>query len=346
MEVALSKPVKTGKPKITLTDDHGAPQSADIKLDSLDITGNRAVVKFTLTKPDAKLWDLEARNLYRLRFEWPTGRGASVKTVRFGFRWFVVDGVGTDALLRLNGKRIKLYSAISWGYWAYNGMWPTKALSRREVEAAQALGLNCLHAHRNVGKHDVFTAQDELGLMRVMEPGGGRHAIGKDLKPGESLNEADQFSRDFMFEKCVTMAKTFRSHPSLAHYTLQNEIGANLQNPDVQRVLKAIHDTDPSRTVILNDGFVKRGAAQAIRGILGTIGSINNATTSIAGAVDEQTAATGEIAQSVTKAARFFSHRFIHLPTTKHTETTTWQSAGSWLWTIPRPNAFSSPNCW
>ncbi|GGZ44558.1 sugar-binding domain-containing protein [Asticcacaulis endophyticus] len=264
MEVALNKAVKTGKPKITLLDDHGTPQAADIKLDSLNITGNRAVVKFTLTKTDAKLWDLDNRNLYRLRFEWPAGKDASVKTVRFGFRWFVVDGVGTDALLRLNGKRIKLYSAISWGYWAYNGMWPTKALSRREVEAAQALGLNCLHAHRNVGKHDVFTAQDELGLMRVMEPGGGRHAIAKDLKPGETLSEADQFSRDFMFEKCVTMAKTFRSHPSLAHYTLQNEIGANLQNPDVQRVLKAIHDTDPSRTVILNDGFVKRGAAQAM----------------------------------------------------------------------------------
>ena len=47
-----------------------------------------------------------------------------------------------------------------------------------------------------------------------------------------------------------------------------------------------------------------RGAAHAIRGILGTIGSIHNAATSIAGAVDEQTAATGEIAQSVTKAAR------------------------------------------
>ncbi len=47
-----------------------------------------------------------------------------------------------------------------------------------------------------------------------------------------------------------------------------------------------------------------RSAAQAIRGILGTIGAINSATTSIAGAVDEQTAATGEIAQSVTKAAR------------------------------------------
>jgi hypothetical protein len=159
---------------------------------------------------------------------------------------------------------VRLYSAISWGYWGYNGLWPTPELARREVTSAKTLGLNTLHFHRNVGKPEVFTAMDEMGLMRVMEPGGGRHAIGRDLKPGESLSAADAFSREFMFEKCQAMARAFRSHPSLVQYTLQNEIGANLANPDVQAVLKAIHDIDPSRAVILNDGFVKRGAAQAM----------------------------------------------------------------------------------
>lgn len=268
MQVRLAKSVTVAVLKaaasVSLTDDHGKPLAAQISLKDSKVEGTLATLVFDLHAPEAKLWDLENRHLYRIDFAYKAGKEASQRNVRFGFRWFVVDGVGTDAMLRLNGKRIKLYSAISWGYWAYNGMWPTPALARREVEAAQALGLNALHAHRNIGKHDVFTAQDEMGLMRVMEPGGGRHAIGRDLKEGESLNEADMFSREFMFEKCVAMAKTFRSHPSLAHYTLQNEIGANLQNPDVQRVLKAIHDTDPSRTVILNDGFVKRGAAQAM----------------------------------------------------------------------------------
>jgi beta-galactosidase len=259
MEVTLSK-AKKQTPKAVLLDDQGRPQAADITLEQNDIANGVATVRFRVSAPTAKLWDLDNRSLYRLRFVW----GKDTKEVRFGFRWFNVEGLGTNALLRLNGKRIKLYSAISWGYWGYNGMWPTPPLARREVDAAKALGLNTLHAHRNVGKHDVFTAQDELGLLRVMEPGGGRHAIAKDLKPGETLSEADIFSRAFMFEKCVAMAKTFRSHPSLAHYTLQNEIGANLANPDVQAVLKAIHDTDPSRTVILNDGFVARGAAQAM----------------------------------------------------------------------------------
>ncbi|MCW3847390.1 twin-arginine translocation signal domain-containing protein [Sphingomonas sp. LB-2] len=231
-----------------------------VKLESISTDANVATFVFRVKAPDAKLWDLETPHLHQLRF----GFGEDRRTVRFGFRWFSPEGIGTNALLRLNGRRVKLYSAISWGYWGYNGLWPTPELARREVTAAKALGLNCLHFHRNVGKEEVFAAQDAGGLLRVMEPGGGRHAIGRDLKPGETLSDADRFSRDFLVEKCVAMAKTFRSHPSLVQYTLQNEIGANLANPDVQAVLRAIHDADPSRTVILNDGFVQRGAAQAM----------------------------------------------------------------------------------
>jgi beta-galactosidase len=273
MDVVLEKPLAAGgldrlkaKASASVVDDQGRPIAADIKLESLERLDDRRLrARFAVHAPDARLWDLDTPVLHRLQLRWAEGRNAiDTREVRFGFRWFGVEGVGTDALLRLNGKRVRLYSAISWGYWGFNGLWPTPELARREVTSAKTLGLNALHFHRNVGKPEVFTAMDEMGLLRVMEPGGGRHAIGKDLKPGEALSPADAFSRDFMLEKCKAMARAFRSHPSLAHYTLQNEIGANLANPDVQIVLKAIHDIDPSRAVILNDGFVKRGAAQAM----------------------------------------------------------------------------------
>lgn len=274
MELVLDKPVAAAKlaglrakAGLELVDDRtGRLIPAEVRLEALEgIDATRVRVRFSLAAPSAKLWDLETPELYRLRFRWTERKDAvDTREVRFGFRWFGVDGVGTDAMLRLNGRRVRLYSAISWGYWGFNGLWPTPELARREVTSAKTLGLNALHFHRNVGKPEVFTAMDEMGLLRVMEPGGGRHAIGKDLKPGESLSPADTFSRDFMVEKCRAMARAFRSHPSLVQYTLQNEIGANLANPDVQAVLKAIHDVDPSRAVILNDGFVARGAAQAM----------------------------------------------------------------------------------
>lgn len=234
--------------------------TAAAKLESLALDGNVATAVFRLRAADAQLWTPETPVLHTLEFGW----GEDRRRVEFGFRWIGIDGVGSDAMIRLNGARLRLYSAISWGYWGYNGLWPTRELAEREISSAKALGLNCLHFHRNIGKEEVFAAQNRMGLLRVMEPGGGRHAIARDLKPGETLSPADTFSRDFMVAKCVEMARTFRSNPSLVHYTLQNEIGANLANPDVQRVLKEIHDTDPSRTVILNDGFVERGAAQAM----------------------------------------------------------------------------------
>jgi hypothetical protein len=247
---------------ISTGESHSPPPPRPRKVER--ISGG-ARLTFDISEPGAKLWDLKTCNLYRAQFRLGVSdTETDTRDVRFGFRWFSPEGIGTNALLRLNGKRIKLYSSISWGYWGYNGLWPTKELARREVTSAQALGLNCLHFHRNVGKAEVFEAMDEMGLLRVMEPGGGRHGIGRDLKPGESLNEADTFSRDFMVMKCAAMARAFRSHPSLVQYTIQNEIGANLENPDVRAIMDAVHEADPSRTVILNDGFVQRGAAQAM----------------------------------------------------------------------------------
>jgi beta-galactosidase len=273
MEVTLDKPLpKSGLDKwksraaVQLVDDAGAPVAATASVEAVEAIDERRLrVRIAVAAPQAKIWDLDTPVLHRLRFSWTHAKGAvDTREVRFGFRWFGIDGVGTDAMPRLNGRRVRLYSAISWGYWGFNGLWPTKELAKREVESAHKLGLNTLHCHRNVGKPEVFDVQDEMGLMRVMEPGGGRHAVGRDLKPGEKLSEADQFSVNFMVEKCRSMVRAFRSRPSLVHYTLQNEIGANLANPDVQYVLKAMHDLDPSRAVILNDGFVKRGAAQAM----------------------------------------------------------------------------------
>ena len=240
----------------------GNTVAASVAVQSVTKKGERLLVRLAITAPGAKLWDLETPELYRLRLQWAESKAAiDTRDVRFGFRWYAPEGIGSDAVLALNGRRRKLYSAISWGYWGFNGLWPTPELARREVEAAKALGLNCLHFHRNLGRHDVFDRQDEMGLLRVMEPGSGRAAIGpKDKTP----SPADQFARAYMVARIIGMVKAFRSHPSLVQYTLQNEIGGDLTNPDLEAILRAMHETDPSRTVVLNDGFVGRGAAQAM----------------------------------------------------------------------------------
>jgi hypothetical protein len=245
--------------KAVLLGPDGKRVRAKVTLEEAKAEGEIVRVRLRVAAPGVKLWELADPVLHTLRFAF----GKDVKDVRFGFRWFSPEGLGSDALLRLNGRRVKLYSAISWGYWGFNGLWPRPELAIKEVEAAKALGLNCLHFHRNVGKREVLDRQDEMGLLRVMEPGGGRFAIASYGKNGK-LSDADRFARDYQVEKCVAMVRAFRSHPSLVQYTLQNELGADLSNPDVQAVLLAMHRADPSRTVILNDGFVQRGASQAM----------------------------------------------------------------------------------
>ena len=103
------------------------------------------------------------------------------RTIAFGFRSFTVTGIdpNSNAVFRLNGKRTKIYTAISWGYWGLNGMFPVPELAEKEVRSAQELGLNCLNFHRNLAKEDVLRWHDRLGVLRYMEPGAGKMAIGK-----------------------------------------------------------------------------------------------------------------------------------------------------------------------
>ena len=201
--------------------------------------GNAQTVRATLSCPKARLWDLASPVLHHLRATLTTAAGQKdSRTISFGFRWFAPQGLGTDAMFRLNGRRIKLYSAISWGFWGLNGLWPTPELAEREVRQARKLGLNCLNFHRNLGKEDVLRAHDRLGLLRYMEPGGGKLSVGKAPSraavnaPGlvmePATDAANRFSRQFMVAKCTAMVRAFRSHPSLIQYTLLNEIGADL----------------------------------------------------------------------------------------------------------------------
>jgi len=255
------------------------PQTRDVLATARgarSISPDGAQAEAKLEVASARLWDLNTPHLYILRATQSLPGGETdVRHVRFGFRWYAPDGLGKDAVFRLNGRRIKLYTSISWGFWGHNGLFPTPELAEREVTQAKRLNLNCLNFHRNVGKEEVFRAHDRLGLLRYMEPGGGKLSIGK-LPRGVAANAAgivmqsphdaaDRFSQRFMLEKCRYMVRAFRSHPSLIQYTLQNELGADLKNPASIEAINMMHAEDPSRCVVLNDGFspAPRNAAQA-----------------------------------------------------------------------------------
>lgn len=233
---------------------------------------NEQKVVRNLRVRDAQLWSDRHPKLYLLRAHLEAPGTSATKgmcdqrEVTFGFRWFEANGVGTNALLRLNGDRIRLVSAISWGFWGLNGLWPTPQLAEREVSAAKAFGMNCLQFHRNVGKTEVFDAQDRMGLLRYMEPGGGQTSFGEKFSlyapsPKDTIDSSGKmggaatFAERYMEEKIVRMVRDHRSHPSLMLYCVQNEIHPDLHNSRVFSVLRRIHEEDPSRIVVLKSGF-------------------------------------------------------------------------------------------
>lgn len=236
-------------------------------------TQSKATMHAALSYPDAKLWSPDSPALYRMRAQLlATSSGNSARDCKeqiFGFRWFEPKGIGSDAILTLNGKRIRLYSAIEFGYWGFNGLWPNTALARKSDLAAKSLGLNALQYHRNLGKHEELAQDDQLGLLRYMEPGGGFLAFDDDKFPDKDYapvtkppidtsgngGDATSWSQRYQTFRILRMIRDHRSHPSLVVYDLQNERVTDLQNPHIFRILHEMREADPSRTIVLHSGI-------------------------------------------------------------------------------------------
>ena len=203
-----------------------------------------------------QLWDLDHPNLYvcevNLLSQNRTQTDSAGQT--FGFRWFAPEGIGSNAVFRLNGKRVVLRTSISWGFWPINGIYPTPELAEKQIRDAKSFGMNMLNFHRCIGQPLVLDKADELGLLYYEEPGGYKSAD-------------DSFSAALMREKVFRMAKRDRSHPGLVLYSLINE--RNQRQPFQPREradMLALHELDPGRTITLSSSWARTpGATEDIK---------------------------------------------------------------------------------
>ena len=245
---------RKGKVQFAVIDPTGGKILALAEVPLAAAAGARVTCATSLTAAAAELWDLDTPRLYRLKTTWlPDTEDGAVewRATDFGFRWFAAEGLGRDALFRLNGRRIRLYTSISWGFWALNGLFPTPELAEKEVRAAKAFNLNTLNFHRNLAREEVLQIQDRAGLLRCLEPGGGMQAVATRYRPSG-------FSERYMEAKIVGMIRAFRSHPSVVHYIIQNEGRVDPSNPELIRLFATMRAADPSRSIVGSDGFVMR----------------------------------------------------------------------------------------
>ncbi len=195
---------------------------------------------FVLQYPKAQLWSPESPNLYWLQIDW-NGKDGSSHSVRkrFGFRWFEIKDSKDGRYFQLNGKRIVLRTAISWGFWPVNGIIPTPELAERQIRLAKELGLNMLNFHRGIGQTVLLDKADELGLLYYEEPGG--------YKTGG--NTRDVSLQALNRERFLRMMKRDRSHPSLIIYNMINEISNRQPLPFEIEDLKLFHSQDETRHI-------------------------------------------------------------------------------------------------
>jgi hypothetical protein len=214
----------------------------DVKL----APGDNQVTFHVAPRGPVQLWDLEHPNLYvcTVGLNQEHARLDSAGQT-FGFRWFAPEGIGSNAMFRLNGKRIVLRTAISWGFWPINGIFPTPELAEQQIRDTKEFGMNMLNFHRAIGQPLVLEKADELGLLYYQEPGGYKSA------------EAP-FSGALMREKVLRMVKRDRSHPSLVIFSLINERNQHQPfQPRERADMLAMHDLDPSRTITLSSSWAK-----------------------------------------------------------------------------------------
>ena len=229
--------------------------------------GGVATVWVNATVPKALLWDVGHPNLCQATASLPPLEHSD-RSTPFGFRWFGVKGLGKDAMLCLNGRRIVPRSSISWGFWAPNGLFPDKAAVSREIASMKALGLDSLQNHRHMPKAVEVDGFNRAGLLLYCEAGGGVFTF--QSAPSEPKGTSVEVRYDgnpvrldflnrYQLDKELAMIRTFRSDPCVTIWTLQNETGPNVDNPRMRYALERMREADPSRLVLLKSGESSRG---------------------------------------------------------------------------------------
>ena len=250
----ISKDKRTGSVTVSVREKAAGKQVFAKELPMVEFPPGESTVTCPVSVPGARLWSVETPELYTMSVSLNAGRGnADAETRTFGFRWFSPEGIDSEAVLKLNGQRIVLRTAISWGFWPINGVFPSRELAERQVKVAKDFGLNMLNFHRCIGNPIVFDTADEMGLLYFEEPGG--YVSGKD----------DPFAQAICREKLLRMVKRDRSHPSLIIYNMINEQwdkwGANSNAAlfDVHRGdLRDAHAADPSRLIVYTSAWAGR----------------------------------------------------------------------------------------
>lgn len=227
------------------------------KTTPVSVSTDPKTVTIAANAPNAKLWEISEgktkheANLYEATVTFVSNDKKIIdnSTQRFGFRWFDVGEKDGDKRFYLNGKRVFIMSAMTRGFWPTNGIFPTPAMAKRDMNTMFDLGLNTMLMHRAIGQPLVMNYADSAGLFTYEEPGGYRILPNKR----EGMTESDEQSYKWRSIKLERMVNRDRSFPSMIIYNLKNEETAEPIEAD-KKDMQMVHQIDPTRIITYNSG--------------------------------------------------------------------------------------------
>ncbi|MBM3475702.1 MAG: hypothetical protein FJX75_20750 [Armatimonadetes bacterium] len=236
---------------VTLRNESNQPRMVDLAADIADRGGPAKTLpparvslaagetKEVLLKagwPDAHLWSLDDPHLYRLITS-VTEEGKTLDRLgtRFGFRELWTDG----PRFVLNGVPLKLFATSGWGMETWDAAYAHIARMKRA-------GTRCMRLHTQPWQPHILDVADELGMLIVDEAAVYCYQQAYAVKDKRFwMNYADHVR---------ALARRDRNHPSLAMYSLENEIllcggDAGAWETQLGRLADIVRETDPTRLI-------------------------------------------------------------------------------------------------
>lgn len=212
---------------------------------------------YTISGLKPKLWSPDHPNLYDFKFSVVEGKNviSDVKAVLSGFRTFVIK----DGLFYLNGHK----------YWLRGGNHTPFALAPNDINLANKFmqlmkegNVEVTRTHTTPWNHLWMGAADKNGIGISYEGTWPWLMIHSTPIPDSNLLELWR-------SEYLSVLKSYRNHPSLLFWTINNEMKFYDNDSDLERakkkfqiisdVVKQMREIDPTRPICFDSNYQRKG---------------------------------------------------------------------------------------
>ena len=238
-----TKNYKTGEIEVIVKVSDPGRIGVDI-LDGEDVvvskafTSTKTTVRFTITLPDAKLWDTEHPNLYTARVT----LGEDVVEETFGIRelkWNPAEG------MTINGERVILRGACIHHDNGFLGACAFPEAEERKVRLHKENGYNALRSAHNPCSKAILDACDRLGVLMMDE-------FVDAWTMHKTKYDYVTYLKDWWKEDLRDMVEKDYNHPSVIAYSTGNEVAETARPEGIAftgEMTEYLHGLDPTRPV-------------------------------------------------------------------------------------------------